>query len=54
MPWFVWLVFAAAFGLVIGSLMMLRDSRMPPPTEEQLARMRERNQQLDQEDRKDH
>lgn len=47
MPWFAWLFLALAFGLVIGSLLLLRDSADKMPlSEEQLQRLREREAEL--------
>lgn len=54
MPWFAWLFLALAFGLVIGSLLMLRDSADKMPlSEEELQRMRERNAELQAKARED-
>ncbi|CAD5378585.1 conserved hypothetical protein [Pseudomonas sp. OF001] len=48
MPWYAWLFLALAFGAVIGSLLMLRDSADKMPlSEEELQRMRERNAELE-------
>lgn len=48
MPWFAWLFLALAFGAVIGSLLMLRDSADKMPlSEEELERMRKRNAELE-------
>ncbi|MCC6077272.1 DUF2897 family protein [Pseudomonas sp. GCM10022188] len=47
MPWFAWLFLALAFGLVVGSLLLLRDSADKMPlSEEQLQRLREREAEL--------
>lgn len=47
MPWFAWLFLALAFGLVVGSLLLLRDSADKMPlSEEQLRRLREREAEL--------
>ncbi|SDS45942.1 DUF2897 family protein [Pseudomonas oryzae] len=47
MPWFAWLFLALAFGLVIGSLLLLRDSADKMPlSEEELQRMRKREAEL--------
>jgi cell division protein FtsB len=54
MPWFAWLFMALAFGAVVGSLLLLRDSANKMPlSEEELQRMRERNAQLEAQARKD-
>lgn len=54
MPWFAWLFLALAFGLVVGSLLMLRDSADKMPlSEEELQRMRERNAELQAKARED-
>lgn len=54
MPWFAWLFLALAFGLVIGSLLMLRDSADKMPIDEDaLQRMHERNAELEAKARKD-
>jgi hypothetical protein len=51
MPWYAWLIIALAFGSVLGSLLLLRDSaRRLPLSPEQLERMRARNAELDAED----
>lgn len=47
MPWFAWLFLALAFGAVVGSLLLLRDSADKMPIDEdKLQRMRERNAEL--------
>jgi hypothetical protein len=47
MPWFAWLFLALAFGAVVGSLLMLRDSADKMPlSERELKRMHERNADL--------
>jgi len=47
MPWFAWLFLALAFGLVVGSLLLLRDSADKMPlSEEKLRRLREREAEL--------
>lgn len=54
MPWFAWLFLALAFGAVIGSLLMLRDSADKMPlSEEELERMRKRNAELEAKARKE-
>ena len=54
MPWFAWLFLALAFGLVIGSLLLLRDSADKMPlSEEELQRMREREAELQAKARED-
>lgn len=53
MSWPVWLVIAAALGSIVGSLLLLRDARTPPLSEEQLARMHARNQQLEEQEKKE-
>lgn len=54
MPWFAWLFLALAFGSVVGSLLLLRDSADKMPIdEEKLQRMRERNAELDAKARED-
>lgn len=48
MPWYVWLMIAAAFGSVLGSLMMLRDTADKMPIDpEALERMKQRNAELE-------
>ena len=54
MPWFAWLFLALAFGLVVGSLLMLRDSADKMPlSEEELQRMRQREAELQAKARED-
>lgn len=54
MPWFAWLILILAFGSVIGSLMLLRDSaKKLPLSPEQLERIRQRNAELDAKERKE-
>lgn len=54
MPWYAWLIITLAFGSILGSLLLLRDSaRRLPLTEEQLKRIRERNAEADAQDAKD-
>lgn len=54
MPWFAWLFLALAFGLVIGSLLMLRDTANKMPlSEEELQRMRQREAELQAKARED-
>lgn len=54
MPWYAWLIITLALGLILGSLLLLRDSaRRLPLTEEQLKRIRERNAEADAQDAKD-
>ncbi len=51
MPWFAWLFLALAFGMVAGSLLLLRDSANKMPVDEEaLQRMKARNAALDQQD----
>ncbi|HEY6609644.1 hypothetical protein D9M71_536440 [compost metagenome] len=48
MPWYAWLFLALAFGTVIGSLLLLRDSADKMPlSEEELERMHKRNAEQD-------
>ncbi len=48
MPWYIWLMIVAAFGSVLGSLLMLRDSAHRMPIDpEALERMKQRNAELD-------
>lgn len=54
MPWFAWLFLALAFGLVVGSLLLLRDSADKMPlSEEELQRMRQREAELQAKARED-
>ena len=54
MPWFMWLLLAVVFGGVIGSLLMLRESaKRLQPSEEALARMKERNAELSAQKKED-
>jgi len=54
MPWFAWLFLAVAFGSVLGSLLLLRDSASKMPlSEEELQRMRERNAEQEAREREE-
>ena len=54
MPWYAWLILALALGSIIGGLMLLRDTaKKVPLTEEQLARIRQRNAEADAKDAED-
>lgn len=53
MPWYAWLVTALALGSIIGSLLLLRDAKPLPLTEEQLERIRQRNIEQDQKDKQE-
>ncbi|MDL5595891.1 DUF2897 family protein [Bacillus subtilis] len=54
MPWYAWLILALALGSIVGGLMMLRDTaKKVPLTEEQLARIRQRNAKADAKDAED-
>lgn len=54
MPWFAWLFLALAFGAVIGSLLLLRDSANKMPlSKEELERMNKRNAELQAQERKE-
>lgn len=55
MPWYAWLIMILAFGSVIGSLMLLRDTaKKLPLSEEQLKRIHARNAEQDALKRKEH
>jgi len=55
MPWYIWLVIAAALGSIVGSLLLLRDTAHKIPIDpEALERMQQRNADLDAAERKDH
>lgn len=48
MPWYIWLVIAAALGSIVGSLLLLRDTAHKMPIDpEALERMKARNAELD-------
>lgn len=54
MPWYAWLILTLALGSIVGGLMMLRDTaKKVPLTEEQLARIRQRNAEADAKDAED-
>lgn len=54
MPWYIWLLIAATFASVLGSLLMLRDTAHKMPIDpEALERMKARNAELDAAERKD-
>ncbi|NLD13899.1 MAG: DUF2897 family protein [Gammaproteobacteria bacterium] len=55
MPWYIWLVIAAALGSIVGSLLLLRDTADKMPIDpDALERMKARNAELDAAERKDH
>lgn len=48
MPWYIWLLIAAVFASVIGSLLVLRDSAHKMPIQpDALERMKQRNAELE-------
>lgn len=48
MPWYAWLIIALALGMIVGNILLLRDSATKPNlTDEQLKRIKERNAALD-------
>ncbi len=54
MPWYGWVVIVLAIGMIIGNIMLLKDSaKKPNLSEEQLKRIRKRNAELDAEDAKE-
>ncbi|MGI6409450.1 MAG: DUF2897 family protein [Gammaproteobacteria bacterium] len=54
MPWYIWLMIAAAFGSVLGSLLMLRDTAHRMPIDpEALERMKQRNAELEAAEQQD-
>ncbi|UVJ42776.1 DUF2897 family protein [Pseudomonas sp. LS1212] len=54
MPWYAWLILVIAIGLIVGGLMVLRDTaKKLPLTEEQLKRIHERNAEMDAKDAQD-
>lgn len=54
MPWYALLILLLAFGSVIGSLLLLRDSaKKLPLSKEQLERIHQRNAELDAKERKE-
>ena len=54
MPWYIWLLIAAAFASVLGSLLMLRDTADKMPIDpEALERMKARNAELEAAEGKD-
>ena len=54
MPWYAWLIIALAFGSILGSLLLLRDSaRKLPLSKEQLDRIHQRNAEMDAKDAED-
>ena len=51
MPWYAWLIMILALGLIVGSLMLLRDSATKLPLDdEQLERIKQRNIEQDARD----
>lgn len=51
MPWYAWLIIVLALGSILGSLLLLRDSaRKLPLSDEQLARIHQRNAEQDAKD----
>lgn len=54
MPWYAWLIVALALGSILSGLVLLRDTaKKVPLTEEQLARIRQRNAEADAKDAQD-
>lgn len=54
MPWYAWLIIAVAAGLFVGNLLALRKSATKVDlTPEQLARIAERNRQMDAEEERE-
>lgn len=48
MPWYIWLVIAAALGSIVGSLLLLRDTAHKMPIEpDALERMKARKAELE-------
>lgn len=48
MPWYAWLIIALALGMIVGNILLLRDSATKPNlSEEQLRRIKKRNSELD-------
>lgn len=48
MPWYIWLMIAAALGSIVGSLLLLRDTADKMPIDpEALERMKARNAELE-------
>ncbi|MCL7463213.1 DUF2897 family protein [Pseudomonas sp. NW5] len=53
MPWFAWLLIALAFGMVAGSLLLLRDSADKMPLDQDaLERMKARNAEFEKREEK--
>jgi hypothetical protein len=54
MPWYAWLIILLAFGSILSSLVLLRDTaKKLPLSEEQLKRIHERNAEMDAIEKKD-
>lgn len=54
MSWTVWLIIIAVLGSIVGGLKLLKDTaRKLPLTEEQLERIKKRNEEQDAKDRED-
>lgn len=52
MPWYIWLLIALVFGSVAGSLLLLRDTANKMPiSEDKLELMRQRNAELEAQER---
>jgi len=54
MPWYAWLILLVALGVPLSALLLLRDSaKKLPLTEEQLKRIKARNEEQDALDNKE-
>ena len=54
MPWYIWLIILVTLGSIAGSLLMLRKTAQKIPlTEEQKARIAQRNAEADARDAED-
>ncbi|MDT3720011.1 DUF2897 family protein [Pseudomonas oryzihabitans] len=54
MPWYAWLILLVAIGSVVGGLFMLKDTaRKVPLTDEQKAKIRQRNAEMDAKEAQD-
>jgi len=54
MPWYAWLILILALALPLSSLLLLRDTaKKLPLSEEQLKRIKQRNEQQDALDKQD-
>ena len=53
MTWYIWLLMLVVLGSIVGGLMLLRSSKQPPLSAEQLEKIRQRQLEQDAKDAED-